>query len=206
MLLNLGSKLISGAVAAASVGVIGGGVSARMFSASAQTGDNIYQFSAKDIDGQKVDLSKYAGQVCVVVNVASKWGKTKVNYSQLVELYDKYNKTESKLAILAFPCNQFGSQEPGSNSEIKQFAAGFGVKFDMFEKIDVNGSKTHPLWEFLKEKQGGLLGSGIKWNFTKFVIDKNGNPVARLGPLDDPIPKVEAELSKYLWAFSPGPC
>ena len=102
------------------------------------------------------------------------------------------------MAILAFPCNQFGSQEPGSNSEIKQFAAGFGVKFDMFEKIDVNGTKAHPLWEFLKEKQGGLLGAGIKWNFTKFIIDKNGNPVARLGPLDDPIPKVETELLKYL--------
>jgi len=197
MLFNLGSKLVSGAVAAASVGIVGGGVSARMFSVSAQTGDNIYQFSARDIDGQKVDLSKYSGQVCVVVNVASKWGKTKVNYSQLVELYDKYNKTENKLAILAFPCNQFGSQEPGSNSEIKQFAARFGVKFDMFEKIDVNGAEAHPLWKFLKEKQGGLLGAGIKWNFTKFVIDKNGNPVARLGPLDDPIPKVEDELLKY---------
>jgi len=198
MLFNLGSKLVSGAVAAASVGIVGGGVSARMFSVSAQTGDNIYQFSAKDIDGQEVELSKYAGKVCVVVNVASKWGKTKANYSQLVELYNKYNKTENKLAILAFPCNQFGAQEPGSNSEIKQFAAGFGVKFDMFEKINVNGADAHPLWKFLKEKQGGLLGSGIKWNFTKFVIDKNGNPVARFGPMDDPIPKVEAELLKYL--------
>jgi len=198
MLFNLGSKLVSGAVAAASVGIVGGGVSARMFSVSAQTGDNIYQFSAKDIDGQEVELSKYAGKVCVVVNVASKWGKTKANYSQLVELYNKYNKTENKLAILAFPCNQFGAQEPGSNSEIKQFAAGFGVKFDMFEKINVNGADAHPLWKFLKEKQGGLLGSGIKWNFTKFVIDKNGNPVARFGPMDDPIPKVESELLKYL--------
>jgi len=198
MLFNLGSKLVTGAVAAASVGIVGGGVSSRMFSVAAQTGDNIYQFSATDIDGQKVDLSKYAGQVCVVVNVASKWGKTKVNYSQLVKLYEKYNKTESKLAILAFPCNQFGFQEPGSNTEIKQFAAGFGVKFDMFEKVNVNGADAHPLWKFLKEKQGGLLGSGIKWNFTKFVIDKNGNPVARLGPMDDPIPKVEDELLKYL--------
>jgi len=116
----------------------------------------------------------------------------------LVELYDKYNKTENKLAILAFPCNQFGSQEPGSNSEIKEFAASFGVQFDMFEKINVNGAEAHPLWQFLKEKQGGLLGAGIKWNFTKFVVDKNGNPVARLGPLDDPIPKVEDELLKYL--------
>ena len=102
------------------------------------------------------------------------------------------------MAILAFPCNQFGSQEPGSNSEIKQFAEGYGVKFDMFEKIDVNGGKAHPLWVYLKEKQGGPLGSAIKWNFTKFVVDKSGVPVARLGPMDDPIPKVEKEIEKYL--------
>ena len=107
-------------------------------------------------------------------------------------------QTESRLAILAFPCNQFGAQEPGSNAEIKKFAEGYGVQFDMFEKIDVNGGKAHPLWVFLKEKQGGLFGAGIKWNFTKFVIDKNGNPVARLGPMDDPIPKVEDEIKKYL--------
>ena len=102
------------------------------------------------------------------------------------------------MAILAFPCNQFGSQEPGSNSEIKQFAASFGVQFDMFEKINVNGPDAHPLWTFLKDKQGGLLGNNIKWNFTKFVIDRNGQPVARLGPMDDPIPKVEAEIKKCL--------
>ena len=182
-------------------------------------GDNIYQFSARDIDGKVTDLSKYEGQVCVVVNVASKWGLTKANYTQLVQLHEKYNQvnlsntlhiicipsififtlqTGNKLAILAFPCNQFGAQEPGSSSEIKKFAEGYGVKFDMFEKINVNGSQAHPLWVYLKEKQGGLLGSGIKWNFTKFVIDKNGNPVARLGPTDAPIPKVEDEIKKYL--------
>ena len=180
-------------------------------------GDNIYQFSARDIDGKVTDLSKYEGQVCVVVNVASKWGLTKANYTQLVQLHEKYNQvnlsntlhiicipsiftftlqTGNKLAILAFPCNQFGAQEPGSSSEIKKFAEGYGVKFDMFEKINVNGSEAHPLWVYLKEKQGGLLGSGIKWNFTKFVIDKNGNPVARLGPTDAPIPKVEDEIKK----------
>jgi len=113
-------------------------------------------------------------------------------------LHEKYNQTGNKLAILAFPCNQFGAQEPGSSSEIKKFAEGYGVKFDMFEKVNVNGSEAHPLWVYLKEKQGGLLGSGIKWNFTKFVIDKNGNPVARLGPTDAPIPKVEDEIKKYL--------
>jgi len=82
--------------------------------------------------------------------------------------------------------------------EIKKFAEGYGVEFDMFEKINVNGDEAHPLWVFLKSKQGGLLGSGIKWNFTKFVVDKEGNPVARFGPMDDPIPKVETEAKKYL--------
>jgi len=157
-----------------------------------------YQFTAKDIDGNMVDMGKYEGKVCIVVNVASKWGKTRANYTQLVELYNKYNKTGNGLAILAFPCNQFGAQEPGTNSEIKKFAEGYGVKFDMYEKIDVNGSKAHPIWVFLKDKQGGLLGNSIKWNFTKFVVDKNGEPVARFGPMDDPIPKVEEEIKKHL--------
>ena len=113
-------------------------------------------------------------------------------------MYRDYNEAGQQLAVLAFPCNQFGSQEPGTNQEIKQFAEGYNVQFDMFEKINVNGANANPLWVFLKDKQGGLLGSGIKWNFTKFVIDKEGNPVARLGPMDDPIPKVEAEINKYL--------
>jgi len=167
----------------------------RIMSVSAQgdpfKANSIYEFSAKNIDGEEVSLEKYDGRVCVVVNVASKWGKTRVNYTQLVELHKKYSETGVKLAILAFPCNQFGSQEPGTNAEIKKFAAGYGVKFDMFDKIDVNGKNAHPLWIYLKEKEGGLLGSSIKWNFTKFIIDKEGKPVARLGPMDDPIPKVE---------------
>jgi len=115
-----------------------------------------------------------------------------------VQLYKQYSETGNKLAILAFPCNQFGSQEPGTNMEIKKFADGYGVEFDMFEKINVNGGEAHPLWVFLKDKQGGLLGSGIKWNFTKFVVDSEGNPVARFGPMDDPIPKVESEIKKHL--------
>ena len=93
--------------------------------------------------------------------------------SEILILFSPF-QTENRLAILAFPCNQFGAQEPGTNAEIKKFAEGYGVKFDMFEKIEVNGAKAHPLWVFLKEKQGGLFGAGIKWNFTKFVIDKNG--------------------------------
>ena len=101
------------------------------------------------------------------------------------------------LRILGFPCNQFGSQEPGTNEEIKEFAtSNYNVTFDMFSKIDVNGDDTHPLWVFLKAKQGGFLMDRIKWNFTKFVIDKEGLPVARFGPMDDPIPKVENECKK----------
>merc|ERR1712038_811152 len=101
------------------------------------------------------------------------------------------------LRILAFPCNQFGSQEPGTNQEIRAFADKYNVEFDMFAKIDVNGKSAHPLWDYLKSKQGGLLGSSIKWNFTKFVVNKEGIPVARFGPLDNPIPKVEEECKKW---------
>lgn len=158
---------------------------------------NIYDFTATDIDGNSVKLGdKYADHVCIIVNVASKWGKTAVNYKQLVELFNKYSETEG-LRILAFPCNQFGGQEPGTNEEIKAFAEGYGVKFDMYSKIDVNGSNAHPLFDYLKSKQGGTLGNFIKWNFTKFVVDKNGIPVARFGPTDDPIPKVEECIKKY---------
>ena len=145
-------------------------------------------------------MRKDQGQLLPVGKVvrAVQQGKAFVLSLQVRSDNVSHFQTESRLAILAFPCNQFGAQEPGTNAEIKKFAEGYGVKFDMFEKIDVNGSKAHPLWVFLKEKQGGLFGAGIKWNFTKFVIDKNGNPVARLGPMDDPIPKVEDEIKKYL--------
>jgi len=157
---------------------------------------SIYQFSATDIDGTEVSMEKYKGHVCIIVNVASKWGKTDVNYRQLVELYGKYSEADG-LRILGFPCNQFGGQEPGSESEIKEFVAKYNVTFDMFSKINVNGGSAHPLWAFLKEKQGGFLMNAIKWNFTKFVVDKEGQPVARFGPTDDPIPKVEEEIKKY---------
>ncbi len=105
------------------------------------------------------------------------------------------------MRILAFPCNQFGGQEPGTEAEIKQFAIDRGAKvdgggFDMFSKIDVNGKNAHPMWEYLKSKQGGTLGNFIKWNFTKFVVNKEGIPVARFGPTDDPIPKVEDAVKK----------
>jgi len=157
---------------------------------------SIYEFSATDIDGNEVSMEKYKEHVCIIVNVASKWGKTDVNYRQLVELYGKYSEANG-LRILAFPCNQFGGQEPGTEQEIKEFAGKYGVTFDMFSKINVNGSSEHPLWGFLKKAQAGFLVNAIKWNFTKFVIDKEGKPVARFAPTDDPIPKVEEEIKKY---------
>uniref|UniRef100_K7EJ20 Glutathione peroxidase n=1 Tax=Homo sapiens TaxID=9606 RepID=K7EJ20_HUMAN len=129
---------------------------------------SMHEFSAKDIDGHMVNLDKYRGFVCIVTNVASQCGKTEVNYTQLVDLHARY--AECGLRILAFPCNQFGKQEPGSNEEIKEFAAGYNVKFDMFSKICVNGDDAHPLWKWMKiqPKGKGILGNAIKWNFTKF--------------------------------------
>ncbi len=102
------------------------------------------------------------------------------------------------LRILAFPCNQFAGQEPGTEEEIKAFAAEKGAKFDFFSKIDVNGSNEHPLYGYLKNKQSGFLVNAIKWNFTKFVIDKNGVATARFAPTDDPIPKVEDAVKKLM--------
>ncbi|MCL4121328.1 UNVERIFIED_CONTAM: hypothetical protein GTU68_034072 [Idotea baltica] len=99
----------------------------------------------------------------------------------MVELHNKYGEGK-KFNILAFPCNQFGNQEPGSEEQIKSFAQGFGVKFDMFSKIKVNGDDAHPLFKFLKKKQGGLLGSFIKWNFSKFLVDQEGIPISRYSP------------------------
>lgn len=157
---------------------------------------SIYDFTAVDIDGNQVSLDKYKGHVCIIVNVASKWGKTHVNYTQLVDLHEKYGASKG-LKILGFPCNQFGSQEPGTEAEIKKFADGYNVKFDMFSKIDVNGDDAHPLWKYLKKQQGGFMGDFIKWNFTKFIVDKNGIPVARHATTTDPI-DMEKDLLKYL--------
>ncbi|XP_063224325.1 uncharacterized protein LOC134532070 isoform X2 [Bacillus rossius redtenbacheri] len=156
---------------------------------------SIYDFTVRDIKGQEVSLEKYRGHVAIVVNVASKCGLTATNYKELAELHDKYSQ-EKGLRILAFPCNQFGGQEPGSSEDIVCFAMKQNAKFDLFEKIDVNGDGAHPLYKYLKHKQGGTLGDFIKWNFTKFIIDKNGQPVERHGPKTDPS-KLVASLEKY---------
>lgn len=151
-----------------------------------KTAGSIYEFSAKDIDGNEVSLDKYKGHVCLIVNVASKWGFTDKNYTQLQELHTKYAESKG-LRILAFPCNQFGSQEPWPEPEIKEFAVSkYNVQFDMFSKINVNGDGAHPLFKYLKKKQKGTLGDFIKWNFSKFLVDKNGQPVKRYSPKTEP--------------------
>lgn len=156
---------------------------------------SIYEFTVNDIKGNPVPLTQYEGHVCIIVNVASQCGYTKNNYAELVELYNEYADTKG-LRILAFPCNQFAGQEPGSNDEICQFVKSKNVNFDMFEKINVNGNDAHPLWKYLKHKQGGTLGDFIKWNFTKFIIDKSGQPVERHGPSTNPKDLIKS-LEKY---------
>jgi glutathione peroxidase len=145
----------------------------------------LYDIEAKTIDGGARSLQDYAGKVLLVVNVASKCGFTP-QYEGLEALYRKY--APRGLEILGFPCNQFGAQEPGSESDIAAFcSANYGVTFPMFAKIDVNGEKTHPLYRVLKREAPGLLGSeAIKWNFTKFLVDRAGKVVKRYAPTDTP--------------------
>lgn len=167
-----------------------------MATANPENASSIYDFSVKTINGEEVSLEKYKDHVAVIVNVASQCGLTENHYKELNELYDQYAE-EKGLRILAFPCNQFARQEPGDSAEICTFASKKNVKFDMFDKIDVNGSNTHPLWKYLKHEQGGTLGNFIKWNFTKFVIDKNGHPVERFGP--NTTPKALVPTLEKLW-------
>jgi len=157
---------------------------------------SIYDIEVKTIDGQTITMDKYKNRVMLIVNVASKCGFTG-QYEGLEALHVKY--AEKGLSVLGFPCNQFMSQEPGTEAEIKSFCSlTYGVKFDMFSKIDVNGDNAHPLYKFLKEKEPGFLGSeAIKWNFTKFLVDKNGNVVGRYGSSTKP-EEIEADIEKLL--------
>lgn len=164
-----------------------------------KTAKSIHEFSVLDIDGNEVSLDKYKGHVVLIVNVASKWGFTDKNYKQLQALHAQYAESNG-LRILAFPCNQFGSQEPGTNEEIKKFATEkYGVQFDMFSKINVNGSNADPLYNFLKLKQRGTFGDFIKWNFTKFLCDKDGVPVKRYAPNTEP-DECAKDFPKYFWS------
>jgi len=144
----------------------------------------VYDFQAKTIDGEDVALSAYKGRVLLIVNVASRCGFTP-QYQGLEELFEKYKS--QGLTILGFPCNQFGSQEPGDAGAIAAFCEQhYHVTFPMFAKIDVNGDNAHPLFRFLKAVRPGLLGSAIKWNFTKFLVDRKGRVVARHAPTTPP--------------------
>lgn len=146
---------------------------------------SLYDFSVKSASGKDVSLSEFQDQVVLVVNVASKCGFTP-QYKGLEELYEKYQS--QGFTILGFPCNQFGGQEPGSNEEIQSFCEmNFGVKFPLMAKVDVNGDKAAPVFQWLKESAPGILGTEmIKWNFTKFLVGKNGQVLKRYAPKDEP--------------------
>jgi len=157
---------------------------------------SIYDFTVKNIDEKDVSLSKYKGKVLLIVNVASKCGFTP-QYEGLEKLYDKYKN--DNFMILGFPSNQFSNQEPGSNKEIKEFCQlTYGVSFDMFAKIDVNGENEIPLYKHLKNEASGILGTrNIKWNFTKFLIDPYGKVIDRYGSLTKP-KEIETEIKRLL--------
>jgi len=160
----------------------------------------VYDQKMKSLDGKSVDLSKYKGKVLLIVNTASNCGATP-QYGPLQKLHEKHAK--EGLAVLGFPCNQFGKQEPGTSQEIATFCeSSYGVKFDMFAKIDVNGEQAAPLYEFLTSKKTGLKDTGpVKWNFEKFLVSRDGKIVARFRtPVSPDKPEVvkaiEAELAK----------
>ncbi|HJY37412.1 MAG TPA: glutathione peroxidase [Steroidobacteraceae bacterium] len=156
----------------------------------------VSEFEARTLAGKPVALRDYQGKVLLIVNTASKCGFTP-QYKGLEELYRKYK--DRGLVVLGFPCNQFLAQEPGNSEEIGAFcASNFGVSFPMFEKIEVNGPATHPLYRWLKDARRGVLGTQrIKWNFTKFLLDRKGAPVRRYAPRTEP-QKLEKEIEALL--------
>lgn len=156
---------------------------------------SIYDINVTTIDGQEKSLADYRGKVLIIVNTASKCGLTP-QFEGLQALYDNYQNQE--FDILGFPCNQFKDQDPGNNEEIHSFCQqNYGVTFPMFAKIDVNGDNEHPLYTLLKTEKGGLMGSAIKWNFTKFLIDKQGKVVKRYAPTTEP-KNIEKDIQSLL--------
>ncbi|EOL8876334.1 glutathione peroxidase [Enterobacter mori] len=150
-----------------------------------------YQFTATSLDARPILMADYAGKVVLVVNTASQCGFTP-QYAGLEALYKKY--ATQGLVVLGFPCNQFGKQEPGGADEIsKTCHINYGVSFPMFEKVEVNGSAAHPLFRYLTNELPGVLGGRIKWNFTKFLIGRNGEPLKRIAPMTKP-EKMEAAI------------
>lgn len=157
--------------------------------------NTVYQFKVRTLQDTETGMDAYKGKILLVVNTASKCGLTP-QYEGLEKLYRKYK--DQGLLVLGFPCNQFGNQEPGDADEIESFCqVNYGVSFPMFARIDVNGKDAHPLFKFLKKKLSGFFGGKIKWNFTKFLVDKNGKPVKRYAPVTTP-EKLEADIKRLL--------
>lgn len=155
----------------------------------------IYDYKVQLSSGETYELSRYKGQVILVVNTASKCGFTK-QFDGLEKLYQSYK--EQGFVVLGFPCNQFGNQEPGTAEEATSACRlNYGVTFPMHEKVDVNGENADPLFTHLKKETSGLLGSAVKWNFTKFLIDREGNVVERFSPQKEP-EKIAKDIEKYL--------
>tara|TARA_B100001559_G_scaffold253667_1_gene217531 strand:- start:955 stop:1443 length:489 start_codon:yes stop_codon:yes gene_type:complete len=157
---------------------------------------NIYEFTCEDSSGQKIELGSYQGKVLLIVNTASQCGFTP-QYEGLEKLQQAF--ADENFSVLAFPCNQFGGQEPGTNEEITEFCKlNYNNNFPIFSKIDVKGDNAHPLFSFLTQERKGLLGTeNIKWNFTKFLVNKEGEPVSRYAPSTTP-DKIQSDIEKLL--------
>tara|TARA_A100001388_G_scaffold201567_1_gene152668 strand:+ start:925 stop:1413 length:489 start_codon:yes stop_codon:yes gene_type:complete len=160
--------------------------------------ESFYDFKAHDINGKEVSMSSFEGKVVLIVNVASGCGFTP-QYEGLQKLYDVHK--EEGLEILAFPCNQFGEQEKGDGEEIKNFCEkNYSITFPIFEKVEVNGNDAHPIFKFIKEQKKGFMGTeSIKWNFSKFLLSKNGEVIKRYGSLDIP-ENLEEDIKQLLTA------
>ena len=158
--------------------------------------ETVYDYKVKDINGKEVAMSDYKDKVLLIVNVASTCGFTP-QYKRLQDLYEKYSK--DGFEVLAFPCNQFGSQEKGSEQDIKEFCTkNYAVTFPIFSKVEINGNKAEPLFKFLKQQIKGFMGTeSVKWNFSKFLVNKNGQVVKRYGSLDFP-ENLESEIKALL--------
>jgi len=157
---------------------------------------NIYEFTCEDSSGQKIELSSYQGKVLLIVNTASQCGFTP-QYEGLEKLQQTF--ADENFSVLAFPCNQFGGQEPGTNEEITEFCKlNYNNNFPIFSKVDVKGNDAHPLFSFLTQERKGLLGTeNIKWNFTKFLVNKEGEPVSRYAPSTTP-DKIQSDIENLL--------
>lgn len=167
-----------------------------MASQSSENRASVYDLTVKDAKGDDVSLSTYKGKVLLIVNVASKCGLTNSNYTELNQLYEKYK--DQGLEILAFPCNQFGEQEPGTNDQILDFVCTkFKSEFPVFDKVEVNGDNVSPLYKFLKTGFYGFFKDDIQWNFTKFLINKEGQVASRYYPNTTPL-SLEYDIKKLL--------